>query len=68
VGVEVVVVVVVVVDVVVVDVLVVVVMDVCVAVDCIQYKLLSTCPSKKLYLIGTAPCCRPGRLECIILF
>jgi len=45
----------------------VVVMDVYVTVDWMQYKFLSTYPSKKLYLIVTLPCFRTGRLECIIL-
>ena len=60
-------VVVVVVFVVVLVVVAVVVVDVYVTVDWMQYKFFSTCPSKKLYLIVTAPCCRAGRLECIIL-
>ena len=33
---------------------VVVVMDVCVTVDCLKYKFLSTCPSRKLFFVGTA--------------
>ena len=46
----------------------VVMMDLCVTVGLMQYTLLSTCPSKKLYLTDTASFCRAGRLEYIILF
>jgi len=49
-------------------VVVVLVMDFCVTVGRMQDKVLSTCPSKKFYLVGTASCCRFGRLECTILF